>query len=76
MISVLIPIYNYTVANLVREIHNQLIESEVPFEIILLDDNSDLKFINQFEELKSLAYTHIIFSEKNGGIISARKKLS
>ncbi|WP_228852267.1 glycosyltransferase family 2 protein [Aegicerativicinus sediminis] len=76
MISVLIPIYNYTVANLVREIHNQLIESEVTFEIILLDDNSDLEFINQYQELNGLAYTHIIYSEKNSGIISARKKLS
>ncbi|MCL1850148.1 MAG: glycosyltransferase [Bacteroidetes bacterium] len=40
MISVLIPIYNFNVAKLVKDLHAQLLYANVDFEIILGDDAS------------------------------------
>ena len=40
MISVLIPIYNFNVAKLVKDLHAQLVYANVEFEIILGDDAS------------------------------------
>ncbi|MCL2313059.1 MAG: glycosyltransferase [Firmicutes bacterium] len=40
MISVLIPIYNFNVAKLVKDLHSQLVYANVIFEIILGDDAS------------------------------------
>jgi hypothetical protein len=40
MISVLIPIYNFNVAKLVKDLHAQLLYANVVFEIILGDDAS------------------------------------
>jgi len=40
MISVLIPIYNFNVAKLVKDLHAQLMYANVEFEIILGDDAS------------------------------------
>ena len=42
MISVLIPTYNYNVNNLVNNVHKQLVISHIPFEIICLDDCSNI----------------------------------
>jgi glycosyltransferase involved in cell wall biosynthesis len=40
MLSICIPVYNYDVSRLVRTLHEQLLASEVPFEILLIDDAS------------------------------------
>jgi glycosyltransferase involved in cell wall biosynthesis len=40
MISVLIPVYNFDVRQLVGDLHEQLSAADVPFEIICLDDGS------------------------------------
>jgi hypothetical protein len=40
MISVLIPIYNFNVAKLVKDLHAQLVYANVVFEMILGDDAS------------------------------------
>lgn len=42
MLSILIPIYNYDCTRLVKELHAQAIEENIPFEIICIDDASDL----------------------------------
>ena len=34
MISVLIPVYNYNILDLVSEVHKQLSNAKVPFEIL------------------------------------------
>ena len=41
MLSVLIPVYNYNAVSLVQQLYNQAVKAEIPFEILLLDDNSD-----------------------------------
>ncbi|MCL2245723.1 MAG: glycosyltransferase [Lentimicrobiaceae bacterium] len=52
MISVLIPIYNFNVAKLVKDLHAQLSYANVEFEIILGDDASTEPHAN--EKLVSL----------------------
>lgn len=52
MISVLIPIYNYNVSNLVSQIYNQLLKANITFEIICIDDASD-KDIQEYEFFKN-----------------------
>ena len=44
MISICIPIYNFNVVNLVDELVKQGKTLSVPYEIILIDDCSSLKF--------------------------------
>ena len=41
MLSILIPVYNYNAVNLVQELYQQATKADIPFEILLLDDNSD-----------------------------------
>jgi glycosyltransferase involved in cell wall biosynthesis len=41
MLSILIPIYNYNAVSLVNHLYKQAKQAEIPFEILLLDDNSD-----------------------------------
>lgn len=49
MLSVLIPVYNFDIRELVKTLSNQASLLNIPFEIIVIDDASDLKFreINQ-----------------------------
>ncbi len=44
MLSVLIPVFNYDVRELVKNIHKQANEENVEFEILVLDDGSEEKF--------------------------------
>jgi hypothetical protein len=57
MISVLIPIYNFNVAKLVKDLHSQLLYSNVEFEIILGDDASTETHGNEkLTDLKGVTY--------------------
>lgn len=61
MLSILIPIYNNTVFQLVQNIHQQCMTCNIEFEIICLDDNSASQF--QLENLKIKELTHCFYSE-------------
>ena len=41
MLSILIPTYNYNVLPLVNELHEQCLESNIIFEILVYDDGSN-----------------------------------
>jgi len=57
MISVLIPIYNFNVAKLVKDLHAQLTYANVIFEIILGDDASTQQFNNEkLTDLQGVTY--------------------
>ena len=57
MISVLIPIYNFNVAKLVKDLHAQLNYTNAVFEIILGDDASTQPFNNEkLTELQNVTY--------------------
>ncbi len=42
MLSVLIPVYNFNIVSLVKEINRQAMDAGIPYEIMALDDGSDI----------------------------------
>lgn len=78
MLSVLIPVYNYDVRELVREIHRQCSETGIPFEIRCLDDGSSsaIRAINN--ELRNGELPEVICEEldKNTGRTAIRNELA
>ncbi len=75
MISILIPTYNYNAFPLVKEIHNQLTQSKIVFEIICLDDASDNDFNTLNETVNTLSFSSFILLNKNVGRSSIRNLL-
>ena len=63
MISVLIPVYNYQVFNLVESIHTQLLLLKIEFEIICVDDAS-IEYVDENKIIEKFNNT-FIFSLKN-----------
>lgn len=75
MLSILIPVFNYNIFTLVKTLYNQVLESNITFEIIVLDDASTTFFdenqnINQF---KNCNYSVL---EKNIGRSAIRNLLA
>lgn len=76
MLSIGIPVYNYTIRELVLELHKQALACTIPFEIIILDDYS-------LEENKTINRTltelpHVVYHElpKNIGRSKIRNALA
>jgi len=75
MLSVLIPVYNYNVTDLVNEIHKQLVASNIDFEIICLDDKSKKDIIDSNLKIETLSNTNYRLSKRNNGIAVNRQML-
>jgi len=75
MLSVLIPVYNYKVSNLVHALHKQLSAASLDFEIICLDDASKIDYIEQNKTIEALPKTSYKQSQKNNGIAVTRDQL-
>jgi hypothetical protein len=75
MISVLIPIYNYSVVNLINTLHKQLIIQKIPFEIITIDDAST-SFVEENNEIKKLKEVSFEQLQKNIGRSKIRNLLA
>ncbi len=75
MISVLIPVYNYNICDLVDNIHKQLTASKTEFEIICLDDNSKKQIVASNLIINTLSNTSYLLSKKNNGIAITRQSL-
>lgn len=76
MLSVLIPIYNYDVSELVLDIHKQLVLSNIKFEILCRDDNSEHYISNNEITIQKLSFTQYITSDRNVGRIACRQFLA
>jgi len=62
MFSFCIPIYNYDVRKLVTDIHSQASKELVDFEIVLIDDCSEIRFKEfnrELSELHSVVYDEL-----------------
>lgn len=75
MLSVLIPVYNYNITQLVNELHEQLVASNIDFEIICLDDKSNQDIIDSNLSIGELSNTTYKLSDKNNGIAVTRQIL-
>lgn len=76
MLSVLIPVYNWDITSLVREIHRQCSALSITFEIIALDDLSPNASIREKNSALELPYYKHINSPHNLGNAEARNELS
>lgn len=76
MLSVLIPVYNYDIRELVNTIHKQLLASQVPFEIICIDDASEKQKTTINSEMGKLSHTTYTISESNFGRVATRQTLA
>jgi len=76
MLSVLIPVYKFDVRNLVHQVIEQCTQSQIQFEVILLDDASGTSFRFIFDELKSKPSIRLYENLKNCGRAASRNKLS
>ena len=72
MFSILIPTYNFDVYKLVHNVHTQLNDNKINFEIIVFEDGSK-EFENKIKDLKNV---EIIYNEENIGRVKARQFLA
>ncbi|MCK0114774.1 glycosyltransferase family 2 protein [Gelidibacter sp. F63206] len=77
MISVLIPVYNYNIVPLVENLHQQLTETGIIFEILAHDDGStNQAFIESNQSINNLEYTSYHILNKNIGRSAVRNLLA
>ncbi len=72
MLSILIPLYNYNISELLNSVYSQCEHANIIYEIIILDDNSSTK------QNKIINDKNVIFikNESNIGRTETRQKLS
>ncbi|MEZ4859133.1 MAG: glycosyltransferase family 2 protein [Flavobacteriaceae bacterium] len=75
MVSILIPVYNYSIKTLVCFLHNQAIKCHFPFEILVFDDASTLPFPEN-ESITQLPNCFYERSKENIGRTEARNQLA
>ena len=75
MISILIPVYNCSVTDLVRDLYNQ-ITPDGNCEIIVLDDGSDRACLHQNREIALLPNVRYLELQKNQGRVAIRNLLA
>lgn len=75
MISILIPTYNYNITGLVSDLHKQAIELQTGFEIIVIDDASQL-FLKENAGITSLTNCFYYSLAQNAGRSAVRNKLA
>ena len=76
MLSILIPVYNQLIKELVCNLHGQLTKGVFPFEIILGDDASDLEYSQSNEKLTELTNVCYFKTEQNWGRAKMRNLLA
>lgn len=75
MLSILIPTYNYTIYSLVSTIHKQIEQTGIEYEIICLDDASNLIFLEN-ERINDLPHCSYKKLETNIGRSKIRNLLA
>jgi hypothetical protein len=75
MLSILIPVFNYDITELTKEVHKKANASKVEFEIIIIDDASEI--VNyKADKIKSLKNVQLIQLRKNIGRSAIRNLLA
>jgi GT2 family glycosyltransferase len=66
MLSICIPVYNYDISRLVKELHRQAVQTERPFEILTADDASDETFRTKNRQINLPNMRYIQLNENIG----------
>ena len=75
MLSILIPTYNFNITQLVSDLHQQALNSYTDFELIVMEDGSNL-FVEENSFINELANCKHIILSKNIGRSATRNKLA
>ena len=75
MLSILIPSYNYNITRLVSDLRQQAMEAMVDFEIIVMEDGSNL-FLEENKTVSELEFCRYIPLTKNIGRSAIRNRLA
>lgn len=76
MLSILIPTYNYYIYDLVLNIHEKCLKANIDFEIICLDDNSDVNYTKANKKIEELLSCYYKISSENKGRVATREHLA
>lgn len=76
MLSILIPVYQYDVCPLVRDLHRQAEALTIPWEIICLDDGSDEFWRRRNQEIRHLTGVRYEEAVQNMGRSRVRNQLA
>lgn len=76
MLSILIPVYNFNIVSLVKELQRQASEAAIPFEIIVLDDCSSELLRDQNKDVSQLGGVRFYELDKNIGRAKIRNRLA
>src|ERR1035437_2235981 len=75
MLSILIPTYNYNITRLVADLHQQAVDTDVVFEIIVIEDGSTL-YVKENNAINELYFCRHIVLDENIGRSAVRNKLA
>jgi glycosyltransferase involved in cell wall biosynthesis len=75
MLSILIPTYNHDISKLVNDLYLQAKESYTDFEVIVIEDGSNL-YVAENKKIKQLDYCRHIELNENIGRSAIRNKLA
>jgi glycosyltransferase involved in cell wall biosynthesis len=75
MLSILIPTYNYNITRLVTDLHQQAVNTDVDFEIIVIEDGSTL-YVKENNAINELDFCRHIVLNENIGRSAVRNKLA
>lgn len=75
MLSILIPVYNFNIVKLVRDLRRQCIAAGIPFEIVVLDDCSSELLRDQNRDVAGLSDVRFSELDKNIGRSKIRNRL-
>jgi len=75
MLSILIPTYNYNITRLVADLHQQAVETNVDFEIIVIEDGST-GYVMENNAINEMVFCRHIVLNENSGRSVVRNKLA
>lgn len=75
MLSILIPVFNYSVSRLVGELHRQALQLFIDFEIIVMEDGSN-EYLEENRQIDKLSRCRYVVLEKNIGRSAIRNRLA
>ncbi|HNQ69517.1 MAG TPA: glycosyltransferase [Bacteroidales bacterium] len=75
MLNICIPVYNYNVNSLVKSLHEQCLNENIEFKILVFEDGSDLEFVEINKSVSNFLEVSHLINTTNIGRSAARNYL-